>query len=181
MNLIQRTKLIIYYLTLTLVASGILFGCHNGEREYNDNQAFLTKASSSSSLKILAGNLAMQKGQGDHVQEYGGKIVKDHSLTAEKMKEIAVTNNWVISQKLLPAHQKQLDQLRGQEVSSFDLAFTRLMVSSHEEALNLFRIASTDENEVYDNDVQAFAKATLPLIESHLLEAKAILDLLDGM
>ncbi len=181
MDLILRTKLIIYYLTVTLAVSGTLFGCHKGEREYNDNQAFLNKASSSSTLKIAAGNLAVQKGQEDNVQDYGEEIVKEHSDTAEEMKELAVANNWIFPDELLATHQKQLSQLQNQDVAGFDLAFAKLMVNAHEEALSLFRIASTNENEVYDTNVQEFAKATLPVIESHLIEAREILEQVDGM
>ena len=176
MDLVLRTKLIIYYLTITLTASGILFGCHDGEREYNDNLAFLTKASSSSSLKIAAGNLAVQKGQTDNVQDYGEEIIKEHSSISKEMKELAVANNWIITDDLLSTHKQQLSQLQQQEVSEFDLAFAKLMVRSHEETVNLFRIASTDENEVYDSHVQIFAKNTLPIIESHLIKAKEILE-----
>lgn len=176
MDLILRTKLTIYYLTITLTASGILFGCHDGEREYNDNLAFLTKASSSSSLKIAAGNLAVQKGQADNVQDYGEEIIKEHSSISEEMKELAVANNWIITDDLLSTHKQQLSQLQQQQVSEFDLAFAKLMVNAHEEAVNLFRIASVNENEVYDTDVQTFAQETLPILELHLIEAKEILE-----
>ncbi|MBL1408981.1 DUF4142 domain-containing protein [Sphingobacterium faecale] len=175
MNTILQTKLIIYYFTVVLTASGLFYGCHDDNSTYNDNQGFINKAHSSLQLKIAAGNLAVQKGQADNVQDYGEEIVKEHNGTSEEIKEMSVANSWIVSEELLPSHQKQFSELQQQEVSEFDLAFAKLMVSSHEEAVNLFRIASVNENEVYDYDIQTFARATLPVLESHLSEAKEIL------
>ncbi|MFD2555038.1 DUF4142 domain-containing protein [Sphingobacterium tabacisoli] len=181
MDTILRTKLIIYYFTVILTASGLFYGCHDDNSTYNDNQGFINKAHSSLQLKIAAGNLAVQNSQADNVQDYGEEISREHSGTSEEIKKIAVANSWIVPEELLTPHQKQLSQLQQQAVSDFDLDFAKLMVSSHEEAVNLFRIVSVNENEVYHSDVQTFARATLPILESHLSEAKGILDQVDGI
>ncbi|ERJ57322.1 DUF4142 domain-containing protein [Sphingobacterium paucimobilis] len=179
MNTILRTKLIIYYFTVLLTTSGLFYGCHHDNSTYNDNQGFINKAHSSLQLKIAAGNLAVQKGQADNIQDYGEEVVKEHSGTYEEIKEMAIANSWIVTEELLTTHQKKFSDLQEQEISKFDLAFAKLMVSSHEEVINLFQIASVNENGVYDTDVQTFARTTLPVLQSQLIGAKEILDQVD--
>jgi|GEM_PF-5635136 len=60
--------------------------------------------------------------------------------------------------------------MRKNSTIKFDYAYIRLMIDGHQGAVRIFDIAKKDRNE----DIQWFARKTLPVLMMHLDPANAI-------
>ncbi|MCC9165219.1 DUF4142 domain-containing protein [Pontibacter harenae] len=132
---------------------------------------FMTKAASSNMLEIQAGQLAQQKGQSQQVKDYGQMMVTDHTSATDKLKTLAQQKNITLPDSMGQDHMSQYEELQGKSGQEFDQAYMDLMVSSHEESVNLFEDAA---NNMEDPDVKSFASSTLPTLQQHLDRAKTI-------
>jgi putative membrane protein len=139
------------------------------------NQEFVTQASSSNSFEIQSGELANTKGQNPLVTAFGAHMVMDHTTAAQELAPLAQQKGWTLSQQLLKRHQDNLNMLTPLTGAAFDKEFARLMVVSHEEAVSLFRSASSS-NGVPDSDLRSWAAGKLPKLEQHLEEARDLND-----
>ena len=57
--------------------------------------------------------------------------------------------------------------------AAFDKEFARIMVVSHQDAVNLFSAAAS-ENGVFDADLRAFAAGKIPSLTTHLKDATTL-------
>src|SRR5690606_22803930 len=138
-----------------------------------DNQTFVSRASSSNSLEISAGGLAMQKASSDAVHHYGEHMVNDHSAAGTELAALASEKGWQVSTSLMPPHQNMLNELTPLSGYAFDRAFTRIMVQSHQEAVSLFDQASRNDG-VRDRELRNWAGEKLPTLRAHLEEAQEL-------
>lgn len=125
------------------------------------NQEFVTQASSSNSFEVMSGQLATTKGQNPVVIAFGQHMVMDHTAAAQELAPLAQRKGRTLSQNLLKRHQDNYNMLTPLTGAAFDKEFARLMVVSHEEAVSLFRSASSS-NGVPDAELRAWAAAKLP-------------------
>ncbi|WP_181276640.1 DUF4142 domain-containing protein [Arcticibacter pallidicorallinus] len=139
------------------------------------NQEFVTQASSSNSFEIQSGSLAVTKGENPLVKMFGQHMVTDHTMAAEELAPLAQRKGWTLSQTLLKRHQDNFNMLSPLTGNAFDKEFARLMVVSHEEAVSLFRSASSSDG-VPDSELRSWAAGKLPKLEQHLEEAKDLHD-----
>ena len=65
----------------------------------------------------------------------------------------------------------QLDKLSKRTGAAFDREYMRMMVNDHTKAINLYERASTD---ITDNDIKSHITKTLPVLRTHLDQARTI-------
>jgi putative membrane protein len=133
--------------------------------------SFYKKAAEGGIAEVEAGNLAQSKGNSPKVKDFGAMMVKDHSAANEKLKTLAATKDVTLptsSSVGQMATKAKLEVLTG---DTFDKSYIKGQVQAHQDTVGLFRkeIASGQ-----DPDAQAFAKATLPTVRSHLKAINAI-------
>jgi putative membrane protein len=133
--------------------------------------SFYKKAAEGGIAEVEAGNLAQSKGNSQKVKDFGAMMVKDHSAANEKLKTLATTKDVTLptsSSVGQMATKAKLEVLTG---DTFDKSYIKGQVQAHQDTVGLFRkeIASGQ-----DPDAQAFAKATLPTVRSHLKAINAI-------
>jgi putative membrane protein len=133
--------------------------------------SFYKKAAEGGIAEVEAGNLAQSKGNSQKVKDFGAMMVKDHSAANEKLKALAATKDVTLptsSSVGQMATKAKLEVLTG---DTFDKSYIKGQVQAHQDTVGLFRkeIASGQ-----DPDAQAFAKATLPTVRSHLKAINAI-------
>lgn len=138
-----------------------------------DNQSFVTQASSSNSFEIAAGEMAVLKGQDDAIKHYGEHMVSDHSAVGNEMKALANGKGWTIPNSLTAKNQANLNLLMAATGAAFDKEFARIMVVSHQDAVNFFSAAAS-ENGVFDADLRAFAAGKIPSLTTHLKDATTL-------
>jgi len=161
-------------LTMLIIIGATAFSSctkDDGEQQYAmANQEFVTKASSSNNFEVLAGNLALTKGENVEVKQYGQHMVTDHTTAGLEMKNLASTKGWSISTSLQSKEQQNLDKLTALNGAAFDKEFVNTMVISHQDAVSLFTTASSNMG-VPDGDLRNMASAKLPALKEHLQHA----------
>ena len=161
---------------LFVLLGGAVFvsSCHKDKNQYMmGNQNFVTQASSSNSLEIAAGNLAVSHGLNDSVKMFGNHMITDHGKAATEMTALASRKGWTIPNSLLQKDQANLDSLTALTGAAFDKKFAAIMVNSHQQTISLFQTASSSSG-VPDADLRNFAAGKLPTLRMHLADALAL-------
>jgi putative membrane protein len=148
---------------------GFLLLCVTPSLAQSDEE-FLTAAIETNLAEIQMGELAADKGSVQEVKDFGNTLVEDH--TAANEEATALASSMGVTPPTEPnAEQKQAyEEVSGLSGEEFDAAFAKHMVMGHEKAVEMFRTKSEEG----DNDVSAFAKKTLPVLEKHLETAKSL-------
>lgn len=143
--------------------------------DYMQNQEFVSRAASSNTFEIEAGELAVEQGTDDRVVEYGEHMVVDHGAAGAELEALAMAKDWNVPDGLMEREQEMLDELRMLEGAAFDQLFAQMMVQSHEEAVELFERASGPQG-VADNELREWAAEKLPTLRAHLEDAQMLND-----
>lgn len=127
--------------------------------------SFYKKAAEGGIAEVEAGNLAQSKSDNPQVKDFGAMMVKDHTAANDKLKALAATKDVTLpttSSVGQMATKAKWEVLTG---DTFDKSYIKGQIKAHQETIALFRkeVASGQ-----DPDAQAFAKATLPTLRSHL-------------
>lgn len=138
-----------------------------------DADDFVEDASAKGIAEVEAGKLAQKNATASDVKAFADKMVKDHSQANEKLKAIAATKKLNVSDDaaLMDKAKAKAMILELRSAKSFDQAYANNQVKAHEATIELF---NTYVNEGTDADLKAFAQKTLPTLEHHLTEAKAL-------
>ena len=167
------------YLFAMLFSSMLLLGLNACDKD-DDNtnyqmgsQDFVTRASSSNMLEIASGQLAVNQGVNTEVKAFGQHMVNDHGQTATEMATLATRKGWTVPSAMLPEHQQMYDALKGLTGDAFDKQFAVMMVTSHQQTIDLFEKAASNSG-VPDGDLRSFASGKLPTLKAHLQEAQQL-------
>lgn len=155
--------------TLTLAAVFSL-ACH-GAYAAQSNDDFVEDASAKGVAEVEAGKLAQEKGTAADVKSFADMMVKDHTAANNKLEAIASEKKLKVSDsaQLLDKTKAMILELRS--AKSFDQAYANNQVKAHEATIALFKDEADNGK---DADLKAFAKETLPKLEKHLEDAKAL-------
>ena len=147
------------------------------EEQVDDASEFMTKAASGGMMEVELGNLAQQKAQSPDVKDFGKMMVTDHTKANDQLKQLAAQKNITLPDSMSDAHMDHVKELREKTGADFDDAYMDLMVSDHEEDVELFQDAA--EN-LEDAEIKNFAATTVATLQKHLDRARQINDALDG-
>lgn len=155
--------------TVTLAAV-ISLACQ-GAFAAQSNDDFVEDASAKGVAEVEAGKLAQEKGSAADVKSFADMMVKDHTAANEKLKAIADSKKLEVStnQELLDKTKSIILELRSSK--SFDQAYANNQVKAHEATIEIFQAEAKNGT---DPDLKAFAEKTLPTLEAHLKQAKAL-------
>jgi len=152
------------------LALSVSFASH-GVFAATDADDFVEEASAKGVAEVEAGKLAEEKGTAADVKAFGAMIVKDHTAANEKLKAIADQKKLEVSTdaELLDKAKSMILDLRS--AKSFDQAYSNNQVKAHEATIEIFKdeIKNAD-----DAQLKEFATATLPKLQAHLEQAKAL-------
>ncbi|ODA68196.1 Hemin import ATP-binding protein HmuV [Methyloligella halotolerans] len=166
----SKMRNIILGLAGLAVAGVALAGCgEQGAPEFAKNAAM------SDLYEVEAGRIATEKGQSDAVRSFGQKMVDAHSENAAKLKEIVQSDKIDVKlpTDLDESHRDMIQQLKDAEPDQFDEEYASQQVDAHQAAVDIFEDYADDGK---DGELKAFAADTLPHIQEHLEEAKALQD-----
>src|SRR5690606_3561100 len=138
-----------------------------------DNQTFVTKASNSNTFEVAAGTLAITKSDNQQVKNYGNKMIEDHTAVGIELSALAQSKDWTIPTELEAQEKIKLATLTALTGTAFDKEYAKIMVESHEDAINLFTTAS-GSNGVMDMELKSFASGKLLALKTHLEEAQIL-------
>lgn len=136
-----------------------------------DARAFIMKAAEGNLLEVALGQLAIAKGVSPDVKAFGMRLVADHSRAYDELRQIAARRGITLPTQLDIAGRMMVDQMSKLGGSAFDKAFADHMVQDHERDVREFRRAS---KELRDPELREWAARMVPVLESHLAQAKEL-------
>lgn len=132
---------------------------------------FMKKAAESDAEEIQLGQLAQEKSSNPQVKSFGERMIKDHSNNDNELKALAHSQHISLPVGLLPKAKNEANGLSQLSGTKFDDAYMTYMVQEHTKDVNKFKHMAAMAS---DPTVKDFAKNSLPVLESHLREAKQI-------
>ncbi len=131
---------------------------------------FVKKAAIGGMLEVKLGEHAVQNAANPDVRAFGQRMVQDHSETGKQLDALAKHDGIAVPTELDPEHVKAAKELLSQAGPVFDRNYMRMMVRDHEKDVAEFREEAKDGK----TDIDRWAAATLPTLESHLSQAREV-------
>ena len=137
----------------------------------NDSDVkFLMDAAEMQLEEISLGKLARKKGNSPRVKELGKKMEETHSNAFAELRTLAQSKSVSIPMRMTNDSKKVYDKLDKKSGSDFDQAYCEMMVENHEDAVELFEIASTESE---NSEIRNWASRKIPALRAHLGQAEA--------
>jgi putative membrane protein len=138
---------------------------------------FAKEAAQGGMAEVKLGQLAEDKGVSDSVKNFGKRMVDDHSKAGDKLKEVASRENITLPTEIAAKDQVTYDRLSKLNGAAFDRAYAKDMVKDHEGDIAVFQ---KEANGGKVDSLKSFASDTLPTLQDHLKEAKAMMKSVAG-
>lgn len=132
---------------------------------------FASKAMASNNFELQTASIALSKSQNPNIKQYAQMITDDHTAAGNELSTIVKNKNWQLSTSDDQNYKSMIDQLNNADTASFDRIYTDLMVKSHQDAISLFKDASTG-TAITDADLKKFATDKIPVFGKHLDQIK---------
>lgn len=143
------------------------------QRSKLSNAEFVKKAGAAGLAEVEAGKLGAEKATNPQVKAFAQRMVTDHTKANKELMTAAKAKNLEVPTEPDLMHKGMMEKFEHQKADAdFDHDFMQQMVRDHEKAVDLFRTASTDTG--IDPELRSWAKQTLPHLEEHLKDAKAL-------
>ncbi|MGE5658057.1 MAG: DUF4142 domain-containing protein [Actinomycetota bacterium] len=126
---------------------------------------FINQAAQLGMLEVQLGQLAVQQGSSNAVKQYGQRMVQEHTQANQQLMQLARQKGVTPASQLDNQHQAVRSRLSKLSGSSFDEAYMREMINSHNQAIALFQAQAQQGN---DSDLKAWAGRTIPNLQAHL-------------
>ncbi len=149
---------------LCAALSPLAFGADRGVSR--GDKAFFEKAALSGKEEVAVSEVALPRLTHPQAKEFATMMVSDHTGANAELKALAQAKGVA-----LPAKEPDTRKWSAGKERNLDKAYMDKMVDDHQDAVELFAKASKKSD---DADVQAFAAKTLPTLQHHLTQAKAI-------
>ena len=168
-------------LLLTLVVLLIMSSCDRDQRKaknWNDKTLadldaikFIRGGITGGLMEIKAANLAKTRSSNPRVINFANMMIADHTQIGNELKKMESDKMLDKDKNLISdEHQSMLSELAAKSGSAFDKAYMGMMVSDHQEDIELFNSATHNTSAT----IQKLAEKTLPTLQMHLDSAKAI-------
>lgn len=162
-------------LLLSISALTILGSAYAGESSdgaaFSDSD-FLRKAAVAGLAEVALGQLALQKSANPAVQQFATRMVQDHTAQGAQLRRVAARIGVVVPARLDGRYAAGVQNFAALQGPQFEGAYVHSMVTDHEQMIQKFRDAST---RAHHASVRAFAAASLPVLEQHLVHARSLL------
>ena len=107
------------------------------------------------------------------IRSFASMMVTDHTKANNELKTLAAKKSVTLPTTLTTAKQQKLDSLNAMSGSAFNRAYIKMMVSSHQETVDMFQKESDSGS---DTDVKSFSSTWLPTFKTHLQHAQMLQD-----
>lgn len=137
------------------------------------DREFAKKAAIGGLAEVAMGSLAQQRAEDPQVKQFGERMVEDHGRANAELQRIAGAKNIELPAAPDKKHLQQVEKLQKLSGAEFDRAYMKQMVDAHQKDVSAFEDQAKSGK---DADLKAFAQKTLPTLQEHLKQAKAIRD-----
>lgn len=137
----------------------------------SDDANFAVKAANAGMTEIESSKLALNTSANAGVKKYAQMIIDEHTAAASKLGTLASAKNITLPAALDTDSQDKVTDLSKKKGKDFDKAYVDMMVSDHKDAVDAFQKENTNTT---DGDLKAFTAETIPVLQKHLDDAKAM-------
>jgi putative membrane protein len=154
-----------------MVLCGSALAQHKGPANITD-QDFITLAAQSDMTEAHLGQMAAEQASSQAVKDYAQTLVTEHTSDYNKLTALAKKANLTVPTGIDDKHQKMIAPLEKLKGKAFDRSYIHTMITSHETAAAAYDLESRSGQNA---DVKAYAQQTLPTLEKHKNDAKALM------
>jgi putative membrane protein len=131
---------------------------------------FIQKGLEDGQAEIEASKVAQSVSKNPRIVRYATMIVADHAAMADDLEKIAINNKVRGGDSISTDHRQNIANIKALSGKDFDRSYIQMMVNTHQSAVKSFKTAATDKIE----EIQKFARNTIPTLKLHLDSANAI-------
>lgn len=131
----------------------------------DDDAKFLMEATEIQMENIRLGKLATEKGSAPHVKALGKMMEEDHTKSLQELRSLAKAKSVSTPTTATQNSMEVFKDLNGKTGNDFDMAFSKLMVEQHEDAIALYEKVVSDTD---DTAIKTWASEMLPGLRKHL-------------
>lgn len=153
----------------TIVAHPAANEAKNGVDKPDED--FMKHAAQGGLAEIQLAQLAESKASSAAVKSFAARMIKDHSANADLLTSLASSQHVNLPTSVDQQQAQEKAKLSSLSGKQFDQAYMDFMVQSHTKTVNQFR---NEAATAQDPTVKQYAAGSLPVLESHLNEAKQI-------
>lgn len=157
------------------LALTILSSCDKDDNDNNDvnstDRSFVTQVAIGNKAEIMAGQLAVTKGNSAGVKAYGQLMVTEHGLAQTDLQNVASGIGITLPDTVDAEHQALMVRLNSLSGYSFDTAYINSQVKDHQKTLSIFQMEVSSGN---NTTVRNYANKYLPHIQMHLQSADSL-------
>jgi len=137
----------------------------------NPDATFYKHAAEGGMSEVELGELAQQKSNSQSVKDFGAMMVKDHSAANDKLKSIAASKDVKLPISPSVGQTATKTKLKVLSGDTFDKSYVKGMIKDHQDDIAEFQKEAASGQ---DSDAKAFAKATLPTLQTHLKRIQSV-------
>lgn len=126
---------------------------------------FLQRASEGNMAEIQMGQLAQKNAANPLVKQDGEKMVTDHTMLENQVKQVASQLTITLPTTLNSKDRAAYKRLESKNGADFDKAYVEVMLTGHRKDVAEFKREIANTN---NSDVKTLAEKALPVIEEHL-------------
>jgi putative membrane protein len=145
------------------------FGRNTGSANAADvtqhEQMFMKDMAQGNVAEVELGKLAQQKGSTAAVRDFGARMVRDHTILNNQLKQTASEVHMTLPTSISAQQQQQKKKLEGLSGQAFDKAYMNIMLTDHQ--TDVQTVQQEAENAT-NPEVKSLAGKTLPILEDHL-------------
>jgi putative membrane protein len=138
-----------------------------------EDRSFATNAAESGLAQAQLGLLAENRAQNPDIQEFGRRMVTDHTRLDDELRLTAAAEGFSLPQQLPERYEALYQVLQRESGPLFDEEYLQDMVREHKAAIVLFERQVKSGT---DMALKGFAEKALPLLQNHLKQAQFLIE-----
>jgi putative membrane protein len=156
-------------IALAIATFSLGLGAHAAETSLNlsrGDKSFIENAAKSGMEEVAVSQAALPHLANPEVRQFAQMMVSDHTGANHELTALAARKGIT-----LPTKQPDVTKWNEKKEQGYDEGYVEKMIKDHDDAVDLFTKASKKSD---DSEVQAFAAKTLPTLQAHQAQAKAL-------
>jgi putative membrane protein len=140
-------------------------------RSENPDQMFIKDAISDNLLEVQLGQIAQDKATDADVKQFAAQLVKDHTQSLQKLRQLAKSSNIETQDQLKPVHQAKLQEMQKLPADAFTRKYVVGQYGHH--VMDVLEFSWQAQN-AQNASIKQFASDTLPILRRHQEHAQQI-------
>lgn len=136
----------------------------------DDGKVFIKAAAVSGIMEVELAKMAQLQASSPEVKDFAAMMISDHTRIYNELKKLATDKHILLPIELEQPEKEELKKLQDLKGPAFDEAYMRLMVSSHEKAIQDYQSGASNR----DRQVNNFASEKIDSLKTHLNSARSL-------